>query len=209
MIVYVETNFVLELALQQQEQRPCHHLLELAEHKTIDLAIPAYAISEPHEKLIRKARERKALSTKLRAELTELGRSSHHADSLEQYAHIAKLLVDSSLEENQRLEEMQTRLLNTAAIIPTNDETLRGALAAQRQLGLGPQDAIVYVAVKQHLYSHQNQCCFINKNIRDFSSPAVQDQFKVHHCPVIPNFSDGLNYVEAMLLRISASPPPG
>lgn len=75
MIVYVETNFIFEIALQQREQAHCWRLLEFAGQGNIELAIPAYSITEPYEKLIRKERERKDLSARLRAELGELGRS--------------------------------------------------------------------------------------------------------------------------------------
>ncbi len=43
MRVYVETNFVLELALQQEQHAACEAILQLAEARQIALVLPAYS----------------------------------------------------------------------------------------------------------------------------------------------------------------------
>lgn len=53
MDVYVETNFVLELALLQEQQESCQKLLDLAEAGRINLILPAFSLTEPYETLIR------------------------------------------------------------------------------------------------------------------------------------------------------------
>ena len=47
MIVYVESNFVLELALLQEEHQSCDSIVGLAKSLTIDLAIPAFSLAQP------------------------------------------------------------------------------------------------------------------------------------------------------------------
>jgi len=54
MNVYVETNFVLELALLQEQQESCQQLLNLAEADRINLILPAFSFTEPYETLIRR-----------------------------------------------------------------------------------------------------------------------------------------------------------
>ena len=49
MIVYIESNFVLEFALLQEEHQSCGTIIGLAESRTIDLAIPAFSLFEPYE----------------------------------------------------------------------------------------------------------------------------------------------------------------
>jgi hypothetical protein len=44
LIVYAETNFVLELALLQEQSASCEQLLAMAEQGTITLAVPAFCI---------------------------------------------------------------------------------------------------------------------------------------------------------------------
>ena len=166
MIVYVETNFVLEQAFLQEEHGSCTRLLEAAAAKKIELVLPAYSMGEPYEKLIRRRRERKQLSDRLRQELHELRRSAPYANEAEQYSDLARLLIDSNEQENQRLNEVLSRILDIATIIPTDSDVLKNALMAQRALGLSPQDSIVYAAVRKHLVMQNGTRCFINKNTR-------------------------------------------
>lgn len=62
MDVYVETNFVLELALLQEQQQSCQKLLDLAEARRINLILPAFSLTEPYETLIRREKNRRNLS---------------------------------------------------------------------------------------------------------------------------------------------------
>ena len=53
MNIYVETNFVLELVFEQEQQASCEQILALCESGRSRLIIPAYCLAEPHEKLTR------------------------------------------------------------------------------------------------------------------------------------------------------------
>lgn len=199
MIVYVETNFVFELAFQQEELSDCQELLELAAQKRIELVLPAYSMGEPYEKLIRRERERKRLSNLLSDELKELGRSASYSDDAERYAELISWLVESNEQESQRLESAQRRILSIATIIPTDHSVLLASLDARRNLGLSPQDSIVYAAVLQHVRGSSSPQCFINKNTRDFLDPHIASEFDKHDCKIIPTFTHGVKYVAAHL----------
>lgn len=45
--MYVESNFVLEIALGQEELTAAERLLVAAEQGAIELALPVFALSEP------------------------------------------------------------------------------------------------------------------------------------------------------------------
>ena len=47
MTVYVESNFVLAIALGQEDAEPATSLLELGEQGRLDLAFPALAVTRP------------------------------------------------------------------------------------------------------------------------------------------------------------------
>ena len=49
MIVYVESNFVLELAFLQEESEDCSEILQLAEAQRIELVFPSFCVGEPYE----------------------------------------------------------------------------------------------------------------------------------------------------------------
>ena len=63
MRVYVETNFVLELVLGQEQAQACHEILALAESGLIDLVVPAFSILEPYQRLMRRKRDRDELQS--------------------------------------------------------------------------------------------------------------------------------------------------
>ncbi|MGH9629744.1 MAG: hypothetical protein ACRD7E_15620 [Bryobacteraceae bacterium] len=75
MTVYVETNFVLEEALQQEQCDACDTILDLAVSGAIILVVPAFSLAEPHQALALKEKARNRLSNELRAHISELGRS--------------------------------------------------------------------------------------------------------------------------------------
>ena len=75
MRVYVETNFLLELVLEQEECAACEALITLAEEKKVELVVPAFSFVEPYGTLQRRASSREQLSQQLVKELRELGRT--------------------------------------------------------------------------------------------------------------------------------------
>jgi hypothetical protein len=51
--VYVESNFVLELALLQEQHAACEAIVQLCEAGDLRLVLPAYSFMEPFETLRR------------------------------------------------------------------------------------------------------------------------------------------------------------
>ncbi len=58
MTVYVESNFVLEQALQQEQSDSCDAIVNLAVSGDISLVIPAFSLAEPHQALALKEKAR-------------------------------------------------------------------------------------------------------------------------------------------------------
>ena len=58
MNVYVESNFVLELALLQEQSASGEAILRLGEEHRVHLVVPAYALVEPYETLARRHKQR-------------------------------------------------------------------------------------------------------------------------------------------------------
>src|SRR6266446_5464157 len=75
MIVYVESNFVLELAFLQEEYESCLELLRLAESQDIHLVLPAFSIGEPYEVWVRRSKQRRELRDQMSTASRELWRS--------------------------------------------------------------------------------------------------------------------------------------
>lgn len=72
MIVYVETNFILELAFEQNQDQAVDEILKLAEGGKINLVFPGFSISESLSKVTRQSRGREEFRKSLVKELQKL-----------------------------------------------------------------------------------------------------------------------------------------
>ena len=201
MNVYVESNFVLELALVQEQHASCEQILSLCEAGDIRIIVPAYSIMEPYETLVRRHLDRKRLKEALDRELQQLSRTSGYAQQLDGFQASTALLLDSAAEEIKRLEDLRSRLLACAGLIPLDTSILSEASRHQARHGLSAKDAIVYASVLSHLGSETApQSCFLTRDT-DFDDPDIVDELKATRCKLIPRFDSGLSYVSAQLSR--------
>ena len=202
MNIYVESNFVLELALVQEQQASCEEIVRLGEARKARLVIPAYSLVEPYETLVRRHRQRKQMKADLDKELGQLTRTATYSQRLGGFQSLTALLIDSADEEAKRLEEVRARLLNTCEVISLEASTLTAAARYQVDHDLSPQDALVYASVLSHLtQSAAPESCFLNRNSKDFDDPDIVDELKRHGCTLIPRFDDGLEYVRNHMQR--------
>lgn len=196
MKVYVESNFVLELALAQEQQSSCEAILDLCESGAIRLAIPAYSLVEPYETLVRRHQQRKRIKTDLDHEVRQLARTLSYTHSLHGVQDVTALLIDSTDEESKRLELILTRLLQIAEIIALENTILAAALSYQRSHDLSPQDAVVYASVLADLSrSEPPQSCFLNRNSKDFDDPDIVQELGAKQCKLLPRFDSGYAYI--------------
>ena len=199
MIVYVESNFVLELALLQEEHRSCDSIVSLAESLAIDLAIPAFSLFEPYEVWRRRAGERTELHRRLVQEIGQLARTEPYAKTVDDLGGPASILVRSGDEDKRRLDLTLGRILDCAVVLPYQGETLRDAIRFQTSLGLSPQDSVVYASVIAHLAAASpGPKCFLSRDRKDFSIPDVREELGRYDCRLITRFPDGLSYINSL-----------
>lgn len=198
--LYVESNFVLELALMQKESASCENLLSLCQAGPAVLLIPAVSLVEPYETVVRRGKDRKAVSQQVTYELSQLARSKPYQVEVASLQGISRLLNRSGAEERQRLYDTRRRLLQIAEIIPLSGEVLAAAAVAQLKLNLSPPDAIVYTSVIHHLSLNQAaKKCFLNRNSHDFSNPEIVDTLNTSGCKMLFSFEKGYNYIRSLL----------
>ncbi|MCC2961135.1 PIN domain-containing protein [Massilia sp. IC2-278] len=205
MIVYIESNFILELALLQEEGASCEAILHLAETAAIKIAVPAFSLGEPYETLVRRHRERRALAGALASELTQLRRSASYKESVKDADAMATILTESGRQESERLNSVLLRLANIAVILPNDRPVMHLALTSQQSLNLSPQDSIVYASVHQHASTETDEKCFINKNVKDFLIPEIAAEFSAYNCKLLGKFSTGLGYIRSRLPAMTAA----
>lgn len=202
MRVYVETNFVLELTFRQEQFQSCEEIVELQKQGHVQVVIPAFSLTEPHEKLHRQSVHRKQLSDELDPEIKQLIRTEGYAQRVGGWENFLELLVQSGYEERQHFVSIRTTLLQHALVLPLEKETLRLAADFEQSRILSPQDAIIYASVVQHLQQTPlAPCCFLNRNTRDFSTSVIKQELRQFSCRLIPDFNDGLAYIQSQLPR--------
>ncbi len=200
MNIYVETNFVLELAFEQEQSENCEQILELAETKKIKLILPAYSLAEPHEKLNRQAKNRKKLQNDLNIELRQLSRSKTYINRLESIKDLAKLIAQSNEEEWQRFIQYRHRLLNCAEFIALDTNVLQLGAFFENLYNLQSQDAIVFASITSHLRQNKPSLAgFLNKNSKDFDNPDVVQELNKFNCRMISRFDRGLDFMRSQL----------
>lgn len=196
MIVYVETNFVLELVLLQDEHTSCEQLTALAETGQIQLVLPAYCLVEPYETLRRRHNERTELAQAAKAQVQLLGRSQSFAHLVPDAISVYRLFIESTSAEEKRLDEVRRQLLASTSLVELTAPILEKAGDARLELDLSGQDSIVYASVMGHLDENQPEAaCFITRNPKDFEDPAILETLQARGCKLLSRFRDGLGYV--------------
>jgi hypothetical protein len=196
--VYIETNFVLELSLQQEECDACADILKLASQELIVLAVPAFSLAEPHVAILAKEKARTQLSRDLRNQLRDLGRSRPHRAVPASFDALADVLAASAQSERDGVRDAVSDILGAANVIPLDERILKSALGIQVEFGMSGQDAIVLASVLAHLEaSRPSESCFLNRNSKDFDDPDIRDRLEHYGCKFFGKFEHGLRYISA------------
>jgi len=201
MIAYVESNFVLELALLQEEHRSALSILELAESGQVGLRMPAYCGGEPYERMVRRAKDRKALRESLAQEIRELSRCQPytHVDNI---SHgLTSILTKSADEEKARLDTALARIIKATDVIALDGPILGDAIGLQASLGLSPQDSIVLASISANLSSTpaDEKKIFVTRNSKDFLTPDIVNMLGHYNCKLLTRFFDSLGYIQSLI----------
>ena len=198
MNVYVESNFVLEQALEQDQCESCQRLVDIAGAQSVRLIIPAFSLAEPHITIMHKASQRSRLSAELKKQLSELGRSKPNREASSSFNEIAALLIRSEESERAGLARAMDAILKAAEIVPLDSDVFHRAAEFQSAFGISMQDSIVLASVVRHLEDTKPaKSCFLNRNTRDFDDPNIREILEQHTCKFFGRFDHAPAYIEA------------
>jgi hypothetical protein len=202
MNVYVESNFVLEQALEQEQCESCKELVRIASAGSILLVVPAFSLAEPHIALMRRGNERSRLSAELQKHLSELGRSKTYREVSGNFSELAALLIASAERERAGLQSATDGMLKAAEIIPLDSDVFHQAGGIQVAFDMSVQDSIVLASIVSHLAATKPvESCFLNRNTKDFDDPNVREMLDEFGCKFFGRFDDGLHYIQARLRK--------
>src|SRR5690349_5194596 len=195
MKVYVETNFVLELAFLREEHESCEAFLDLARSGKLGLVLPSFSIGETYEAWTRRSKQRIDIWRRLNVELLELSRSKPYSEVPQRFETLTEWLNRSGEDEKGRIEETLVELLDVAEVIPLGLRTIRTASELQVSRQLSVQDSIIYASILDHLARiPDGPHCFVTKNARDFLTPEIQEGLASYGCRLFTRFGDALGY---------------
>lgn len=196
MIAYVESNFVLEIVLGQEQALSAEALLTLAESRALDLVIPGFALAEPFATITQRERARRRLANDIQTTLKDLRRSAPHQSEATLVANAVSGLASIAGREYARLHDVTQRLLGTSRRIELNSIRFALADAYQSRYGLSPQDSIIYASVVSDLQERPpaDLKCFITRNSKDFDDPDIVTELRAYNCQMFFSFEDGLRY---------------
>jgi hypothetical protein len=190
--LFVESNFVLEIALGQEELAFAERLLAAAESSAIDLAIPSFSLSEPFARVTRGNRDRRRLMSQLGDQVTQLARSTVHRTEVDALRAIPALVTRIDDRERVRLAGTIERLLATARLIELDLAAFRVATNYRDRYDLQIEDAIILAVVVADLNARpgSRQHLFANRNRRDFRNLALVTDLRRLGCDVVWSFAD-------------------
>ena len=78
MIVYVETNFILEMVFVQEQSQQAEEILKLGEAGEIEIRFPLFGLIEPFWTIEHRRSDRKKVYENLENEFKQLERSKNY-----------------------------------------------------------------------------------------------------------------------------------
>lgn len=201
MIVYVESNFVLEVALGQEEASSAEAILTLAENSSIELVFPGFALSEPFSTITHRKREQQRMSSSLAEMVRQLQRSEPHKQVVTDLLPIPNMLTNLAKTETNLLQSTVKRLFQVSRAIETNAAIFEQALVYQFLFELSPQDSIIYATVITDLRRKpRNEIkYFISRNWKDFRDFSIKYELESYNCQYVENFEDGLSLIQSSI----------
>ncbi len=197
MITYVESNFILEIALNQEQSLGAERILEFAEQELIQLSIPAFGLSEPFSRVRQRGRDRRHAVQSLDNQIRDLARSRNYAQLADTLQQVARSVVDIEFEEMARLVSVAGRVLAVANVIPITANDYAASLNFQDQFGLSPEDALVLSGVLQdlQLQSPDPPKCFVSRDAKAFFDPGIESLLDGMNCRYLARFPNAVDYI--------------
>ena len=200
MIIYAETNFLLEIAYLQDGCESCREILALARQGKLSLVVPAFSLIEARQTWDRRSSEHNALKNQLQPIIRQLSRSEPFRTVTESSREFLTALGASGEDTRLRLEEAIMAFSTDTTVLPFNADLAARARQEELNLGLSPSDAVVYAAVISHLENAPlGPKCFLNRDSKGFADPDMDSMLARFGCKVIASFEKGLDFIRSEL----------
>ena len=207
MIVVVETNFVIELVLQQEQSPACEKILTLCSSSTpAQLAIPAFSVIEAGMTFERNRGQRRIFAQQ---DVSRFARESGRAKILQRFEKIVRELdaelVRAEIDEAARWLDFRVSMLDGMVVIPINGDMLEETVALElgREIDRFP-DAVVFASVKAYLADLRasgvdRPACFVSRDKKAFGRNVLVEQLQRLDCAYIDSFDSAVAHIQQTL----------
>ncbi len=208
MIVYVESNFVLEIALAQEQSLSADAILSLATSGKIELVYPSFALSEPFTTVMYRRGERTRLYDAFLKMLNQIKRTEPLRQTVQNLELLIATLRSAQKSDFEPLHKIIERMLIAGRAIEITPSSFREALRYQEELDLSSQDSIIYACIVADLQTRPREevKCFLSRDKDAFSDEAdlkdrilskkrMKAELKSYGCRYISAFDDGLSFI--------------
>jgi hypothetical protein len=177
-ILIAETNFVIDIALEQSEE--CKRLIDFLHKHNVDLFIPEYAFAEADGTIYNIIRERsRAINSALNA-LRQASRSTYH--SLDEFIVKLQQYEDSmkQTEHNSAIEKKNS-LAETSYTITFSPESMaRSEIRRLKNIApFKPSDRAIYESILEfagRTRQQDNKMLFLTRDKEDFNFDFIREE---------------------------------
>lgn len=193
MNVFVESNFVLELAFRQEEYEFCTRIWQAAGPTTFALHLPQYALTEVFQTLRARREQRDDARSYLLDEISQHRREAESdGDAMDSLtAALNDLLLTRRQAQTQQLYTITAKLAESATTIPLTPTIIQEAYEKAGQHGLASQDSLVYASVLaglRVLLPSGVDSLFVSRNKKDFGKAAIVEELLALNCKYVTGF---------------------
>lgn len=205
MRVYVETNFILELVLEQDQHTFCEALLSLASESKIALVLPSFSLFETLYALDGKMKAWKQPGhEEFRKLLTETSRTKRLKEqATNALTLLTELKTAATADTEQRMKDVEGRLLANTEQLLLNGEVLREGRRLADAFGINSADALVLASILGDPKLGTTTSLFLNRNTKDFDDEAITALLRAKSCQLNESFQGGLYLVRRSLGDVS------
>ena len=186
MMIIAETNFIIELALEQAEAEQVESIVEWAEEERINLAIPAFAFTEAYVNLALQSKRRNDVQNRLLAEIKQMSRSRAYAGISQSPNSIIEALSSFDTEHYSKLAKVARRLSAVAKLISVTDEVIEKIPERRDGLDLETGDACICACVECYARDLKGTTSYFVTKDKDFER--ARSLLEAHKCQLISGF---------------------
>jgi len=165
MKVYVETNWLLDLALEQERIQASSFVVELAKDKKIQLYLPEISLIEADQKIVRRKLQREILIENLQQEERELkrGRNTRYQAQAAAIGKDITRLIEISEFEREHFNKTVRDISKFLTWLHLDDDCLQKSFDFEERYALNRLDALIYAVIRADAASDlATEKCFID-----------------------------------------------